>query len=330
MPLIYKDFIQNVRLDSGSTWESRNPVVNKNEVAFNYDTLQYKIGDGEKTYKQLPFCTKYYSDYTEVFPILEGVPTESFKSTVNSGGFIRRGNLINLGFTIKVKLDMAELNPTDDINITLQGAPKIYQEMVFNDIMIYGVRPIDKVCAQPIQGSNTIKIMAKYSREDTIGYQTDYILPLEAKEIIDDYLMIQGSFAYISSETSSDNIGIVSVDPYKENKFNNLFLYTENENVRAFQLYAKLYRDETNEESPVDSPIRIYTTEEIAEPEEGFISGNIVCKGINAHDIKLMYIGKEDDKYLFELVSVIGENVYQIYYSSIASYSMTISGTYVY
>ena len=83
MPLVYKDFTQNVRMDSGFEWEDKNPIVNKNEIAFNYDTLQYKLGDGIHTYKQLPFCTKYFSDYTNIFPLLEGVPKEEFEEVQN-------------------------------------------------------------------------------------------------------------------------------------------------------------------------------------------------------------------------------------------------------
>ena len=91
MPLVYKDFTQNVRMDSGFEWEDKNPIVNKNEIAFNYDTLQYKLGDGIHTYKQLPFCTKYFSDYTNIFPLLDNVyfcvlfpfnkPPKSFNET---------------------------------------------------------------------------------------------------------------------------------------------------------------------------------------------------------------------------------------------------------
>lgn len=331
MPLVYKDFTQNVRMDSGFEWEDKNPIVNKNEIAFNYDTLQYKLGDGIHTYKQLPFCTKYFSDYTNIFPLLEGVPKESFELVTNTGGFIERGNFVNLGFTLKVKVDLTKMNPTDDINITLSGAPYLYHEMLFNDIRVYGVRPLHEAYAQPMKDSNTIKIMVKFSSEEEYGEQVDQILPLEAKEIIDDYLIIQGSLAYINTKSSYSNFGISPINPYKENKFNNLFLYEENENIKAFQFNAKAYKNKEDETEPLNTPIRIYIEEDIiSEPEVGYISGNIACVGINAHDLRLQYIGKQNSKYIFILVSVIGENPYVVNYSDIVSSSLVLSGTYTY
>ena len=90
-------------------------------------------------------------------------------------------------------------------------------------------------------------------------------------------------------------------------------------------------KNKEDETEPVNTPIRIYIEEDIiSEPKVGYISGNIACVGINAHDLRLQYIGKQNSKYIFILVSVIGENPYVVNYSDIASSSLVLSGTYTY
>ena len=331
MPLVYKDFIQDIKVDNGTTWEELNPIIDKNIIAFDYNSLRYKLGDGIHRYKELSFCTKYFSDYTNIHPVLDGVTKESFTTSYNGGGFIQRGNLVNLGFEVKVKLDLNKINPTDDIDITLTGAPYNYDDnILYSDIRIYGVRPLDEAYASFIKGSNTIKLMVRYKTEETIGEQIDFLVPLEAEDIIDNYLIIQGSICYISSESSSGEFKLLSVDPYNEDIFHSFINYTSNENINAFQFNMQLYKNPLSIQEPTDDIIEIGITSNIEIPSKGLISGNINCIGINAHDVKLKYIGEEDEIKKFRFVSVIGENVYNIKYSDIPSKKVRFSGIFTY
>jgi len=50
-------FIQlQIRRDSLANWVSNNPVLASGEMGINLDTYQYKLGDGVKTWMQLPYA----------------------------------------------------------------------------------------------------------------------------------------------------------------------------------------------------------------------------------------------------------------------------------
>jgi len=50
-------FIQlQIRRDSLANWISNNPVLASGEMGINLDTYQYKLGDGVKTWNQLPYA----------------------------------------------------------------------------------------------------------------------------------------------------------------------------------------------------------------------------------------------------------------------------------
>jgi hypothetical protein len=50
-------FIQlQIRRDSLANWISNNPILASGEMAINLDTYQYKLGDGVKTWIQLPYA----------------------------------------------------------------------------------------------------------------------------------------------------------------------------------------------------------------------------------------------------------------------------------
>jgi len=50
-------FIQlQIRRDSLANWVSNNPVLASGEIGINLDTYQYKLGDGVKTWIQLPYA----------------------------------------------------------------------------------------------------------------------------------------------------------------------------------------------------------------------------------------------------------------------------------
>lgn len=331
MPLIYKDFIQDIKVDNGTTWEEINPIVEKNVIAFDYDTLRYKLGNGINRYKDLPFCTKYFSDYTNIYPTLDGVTKESFKTIYNNGGYIKRGNIVNLGFEIKVKIDITKMNPTDDINIILLGAPKNYDDSIlYSDIRIYGVRPLDESYASFIKGSNSIKIMVRYKTEEEIGEQVDFLVPLEAEDIIDEYLIIQGSICYISSDSPTGEFKLFAINPFTEDRFHNFINYSSNDSISSFQFNMQLYKNPLSIKSPTDNFIEMGIISDIKTPPVGLISGNINCIGINAHNVKLKYIGEEDGIKKFRFVSVIGENTFNIKYSNIPSKKVRFSGIFTY
>ncbi len=60
-----------LRRDSKVNWEFKNPILEAGELAVEFDTHRFKLGDGVSTYTALPFSSNTLAEITEEF--LKGV-----------------------------------------------------------------------------------------------------------------------------------------------------------------------------------------------------------------------------------------------------------------
>ena len=111
--------IQNKR-DTSANWETNNPVLLNGELIIvdtNAGDIRFKIGNGSKTYTQLPFQDEgLYSvlNGKQDRLVYDSVPTEGSSNIVNSGDLFNYMNLmfgdIDCGFFTDTTTDLAAID----------------------------------------------------------------------------------------------------------------------------------------------------------------------------------------------------------------------------
>ena len=111
--------IQNKR-DTAARWENNNPVLLNGELIIvdtNAGDIRFKIGNGSKTYTQLPFQDEgLYSVLSgkQDELVYDSVPTEGSSNIVNSGDLFNYMNLmfgdIDCGFFTDTTTDLAAID----------------------------------------------------------------------------------------------------------------------------------------------------------------------------------------------------------------------------
>ena len=111
--------IQNKR-DTAANWETNNPVLLNGELIIvdtNAGDTRFKIGNGSKTYTQLPLQDEgLYSVLSgkQDRLVYDSVPTEGSSNIVNSGDLFNYMNLmfgdIDCGFFTDTTTDLAAID----------------------------------------------------------------------------------------------------------------------------------------------------------------------------------------------------------------------------
>lgn len=253
MAVITKGTLQDYRSDTGEQWRHNNPILPLGTLGHVVGTAEYKRGNGITAWNDLDFVTHEDSRFTPLTPTLYGFNGVTYIE--NYGQYLQRGDIINLHFKLKVKIDMDQ-NFGDELNTFVvdlgYDIPKfnnnMLKDVLLGDCKVFGFGDDlnqDVMCQFYIDPYSTfLSIKTK-----CFTAHQEFVRTLRLGDMQEDILTISGALTYISFDSNDAGMGL-------ELELNDDVLLDTNGNALEtrdeYTLYATVDGATENEDSDTD------------------------------------------------------------------------------